>query len=549
MAYPITRQFGPNAKGSELTFTDMDFNLLYLESKVTGSSNYITMYSGSTYLTSSVMYQLSGKIGIGTTNPYSIFNVVGTTTIGYPGVSSNSHIQFWPNISGESAYYIMDSGSVLRIGTGEKASGGTDVINIASTNVGIGTGSPSAKLEVVGATILRGSTTISGSNLTISNSYPRLLLTDTDSDSDYSLINDNGGFTIYDDTNTAPRIYILPSGNVGINKFAPNASLDVNGNTIITGSTTLFNNGGTLELRGTNHSYIQWYPDNSTRRAYFGFSSSGSTNIILENENASGSIALITNNGFIGINKYTPTVPLDVNGNAIVTGSLTTTGNILVSNTAGGGISLKRKTATTAANENIGAVSFSNGDVIQSGVYSFQNVATTGGGVNSDIRFYTTLDDEVPADTFQERMRINYQGRVGIGITAPTNVLHINGQGRATNSAWATTSDMRLKENIVDYDLGLNELIKIRTIRYNYKSSIEGMSDFEKSRPRVGILAQEIEKILPNTITKIKENGFNDLRLFSGDEITFLLINSIKEQQTQIEELKLQVATLISGSI
>ncbi len=318
MTYPITRQFGPNAKGSELTFSDMDENLLYLDSKVTGSDSYVPIYNGSKSLTSSIIYQNNGKIGIGTTSSYSIFNVVGLTTVGYPGVNSDSYIQFWPNIAGGSAYYITDSGSVLRIGTGEKAFGGIDVINVASTNVGIGTDNPQAKfvvsnngaqgiefgyspiltssyiesfdrtansptdmvyyngpgtsgshkfytngaqrmvinlnghvginntspefpLDVLGSSIIR------GGDLTISGSYPRLFLTDTDSDSDYSLINDNGGFVVYDDTNTSPRIYITPSGSIGLNKFSPNATLDVNGDTIITGSTNIT---GSLKVEG-----------------------------------------------------------------------------------------------------------------------------------------------------------------------------------------------------------------------------------------------------------------------------------------------------------
>jgi len=75
MTYPITRQFGPNAKGSELTFADMDNNLLYLDAKVTGSNNYIALFNGSSAVTSSIIYQLNNNIGIGTTNPLSKFVV------------------------------------------------------------------------------------------------------------------------------------------------------------------------------------------------------------------------------------------------------------------------------------------------------------------------------------------------------------------------------------------------------------------------------------------------------------------------------------------
>lgn len=64
MAYPITRQFGPNAKGSELTFADMDNNLLYLDAKVTGSNNYIALFSGSKHVTSSILFQSGNNINL-----------------------------------------------------------------------------------------------------------------------------------------------------------------------------------------------------------------------------------------------------------------------------------------------------------------------------------------------------------------------------------------------------------------------------------------------------------------------------------------------------
>ena len=139
---------------------------------------------------------------------------------------------------------------------------------------------------------------------------------------------------------------------------------------------------------------------------------------------------------------------------------------------------------------------------------------------------------------------IENNGNVGIGIVNATHILHINGQGRATNSAWATTSDRRLKENIKEYSLGINELMKIKTYEYNYKAGVENLTKEEQEKRRVGIMAQEIEKILPRTVTTIQENGLPDQRLFNNDELIYLLINSVKDQQKQIEELKTKLENL-----
>ena len=66
-------------------------------------------------------------------------------------------------------------------------------------------------------------------------------------------------------------------------------------------------------------------------------------------------------------------------------------------------------------------------------------------------------------------MRIMSTGNVGIGVAAPSHILQINGQGRATNSAWATSSDIRLKDIDSPYEYGLKELLKINTVRFHYK--------------------------------------------------------------------------------
>ena len=415
MTYPITRQFGPNAKGSELSFTDMDNNLLYLDAKVTGSNNYITLFSGSSAISSSIIYQLNGGIGIGTTNPYSIFNVIGTTTIGYPGVSSNSHVQFWPTNTGGNAYYIIDSASILKIGTGEYISSGTDILSMnGSGNVGVGTTTPQAKfvisnngaqgmefgysaaltssyiesynrsssaamdmtyyispgtgshrfytgggermridkdgyvgigktnptapLDVLGGVIITGSTIIKGGDLSIISSYPRLYLTDTDSNSDFSIINDNGALNIYDDTNGASRIYIASSGNVGIGTTNPLYKLSSHGTSagrVIAANFSNDTNAGGTEV-GIRLSHITNTDVCSVNLVSQRVGADAGADFSIELADSAGTPTerfRITEGGNVGIGITTPTAKLDVNGNTLITGSLTTTGATIAGTT------------------------------------------------------------------------------------------------------------------------------------------------------------------------------------------------------------------------
>jgi hypothetical protein len=75
-------------------------------------------------------------------------------------------------------------------------------------------------------------------------------------------------------------------------------------------------NGSTFRLEGTDHTYMELFPQgSSTRYAYFGFPGVSSTTLTMMNNNASGTIALGTNN--------TTRFTIDNNGHTSLTGNLT----------------------------------------------------------------------------------------------------------------------------------------------------------------------------------------------------------------------------------
>ena len=75
-------------------------------------------------------------------------------------------------------------------------------------------------------------------------------------------------------------------------------------------------NGATFRLEGTDHTYMEFFPQGSVNRyAYLGFPGAASTTLTLMNNNASGIIALGTNNA----TRFT----IDNNGHTALTGNLT----------------------------------------------------------------------------------------------------------------------------------------------------------------------------------------------------------------------------------
>ena len=93
------------------------------------------------------------------------------------------------------------------------------------------------------------------------------------------------------------------------------------------------------------------------------------------------------------------------------------------------------------------------------------------------------------------------------------------------------SSDRRLKDNITPIESPLEKLDKIGGYTFDWIEKKEVHSN--KGRD-VGVIAQEIEEVLPEVVTT-KENGYKAVKY---EKIVPLLIECIKEQQKQIDELK-----------
>jgi hypothetical protein len=112
-------------------------------------------------------------------------------------------------------------------------------------------------------------------------------------------------------------------------------------------------------------------------------------------------------------------------------------------------------------------------------------------------------------------------GGVGIG-----GALNVGGDVVAYAS-----SDERLKDNI---ELISNPIEKVQSLKGVTWSWNENADELQKSLPNVGVIAQDVEKVLPQLVHD-RENGFKGV---DYAKLTGLLIEAIKEQQKQIDELK-----------
>jgi len=119
---------------------------------------------------------------------------------------------------------------------------------------------------------------------------------------------------------------------------------------------------------------------------------------------------------------------------------------------------------------------------------------------------------------------------------------------KASGTTWSNPSDTRLKDNKKNYTKGLEELLQINVKTWEWN----GKAGTTEGTTGIGVIADEIEVLLPNTVDTYKaklnidDTEETDVKRFDATEITWLLLNSIKEQQAIIEQLKTRLTALES---
>jgi hypothetical protein len=107
------------------------------------------------------------------------------------------------------------------------------------------------------------------------------------------------------------------------------------------------------------------------------------------------------------------------------------------------------------------------------------------------------------------------------------------------SSSWSTTSDRRLKKNIVDNTTGLAAIndIRVRNFEYRLPEEITELSEtdaIKKPGVQLGVIAQELEEVLPDCV-KTETTGVKSV---DSDNLTWYLVNAVKELSAENSALK-----------
>ena len=156
------------------------------------------------------------------------------------------------------------------------------------------------------------------------------------------------------------------------------------------------------------------------------------------------------------------------------------------------------------------------------------------------------------------KMFIKHDGKVGIGTTSPAYKLHTVGDIKVESGAIGvnvnpsatdgridagndvvaySSSDIRFKKNITPIQDALFKVQQIQGIEFDW---IPNEEQHGYDGHDVGVIAQEVVEVLPEVV-QIRESGYMAVKY---EKMIPLLVEGIKEQQKQIDELKDKVREL-----
>jgi hypothetical protein len=413
---------------------------------------------------------------------------------------------------------------------------GNTFLCTTSGNVGIGTNSPSEKLDVNGGILSRGNGTEGGelrlNNIT--NSATALLL-DIDSANNVRMYNSLATNTIFY-TNASERMRINSAGNVGIGTTVPNANAQI---TIKAATNTTYQ--VQLEQSNATDGYALRCSSTDGDLTFNRYESSAYTERMR-----------LTTAGNVGIGTSSPIAKLQVVGGAIMptAGNTSSDGILFPPNPGGGGsdsawiryyartgedTTLEIGTSDNPADNIALMPNLGSGQVLigATTTRSSESKLELRGPASTPLSLYMFKDTQVEVNIgFTGGGDTNfYIGTSGTTVGA-TGVYLTNG-----GSSWNAVSDERMKTIVNPIDNAAEKVASLRAVIGYYNND-------DTKTPHPFLFAQDVEKVLPEAVN-VQDQETGILGMSYTDTIP-LLVAAIKEQQELITSLTARIEALES---
>ena len=215
------------------------------------------------------------------------------------------------------------------------------------------------------------------------------------------------------------------------------------------------------------------------------------------------------------------------------------------------GVQLDRNTPATTTDKlyNVGGSLYFNGSAVGGG--GGGTLAVADGGTNatsfadkSVIISQDSGDDTLAAAQMDGNGELLIGGTSGPAVANMTSsggtIAVTNGDGTISiDTAGGGPSDERLKKNIKSFKNPLEKLCKLEAIEFDWNE--EAKKTFEKEGSDIGLIAQDVEKVVPEVIGENR-----DYKTIEYDKLTTLLIGAVKELKQEVLDLTDEIKKLKS---
>ncbi len=134
-------------------------------------------------------------------------------------------------------------------------------------------------------------------------------------------------------------------------------------------------------------------------------------------------------------------------------------------------------------------------------------------------------------------VKLQVIGDIRVGTSGTNGCIQRWGGGVLTG---ACSSDLRLKKNIVSLRSVLSDFSKLNPVHYNWNEKAEHELGMDGSMKNLGLISQEVEKVFPELVT-VDDKGYKRVDFTA---LQFYSIKAIQEQQTQIQRQQKEIDEL-----
>lgn len=131
-------------------------------------------------------------------------------------------------------------------------------------------------------------------------------------------------------------------------------------------------------------------------------------------------------------------------------------------------------------------------------------------------------------------------GNTGIDSDNPQYLLEVNGTAaKPGGGSWTATSDERLKSNVRPYTDGLSKVLAIEPVTYNYNE----LSIHDTAKEYVGVIAQQLKEVAPYMVGTFSMDGTEYMDV-DNSAMMYMLINAVKELNDKLDRSEAEIARL-----